>query len=85
MSTTVDRLLLCGGGSHNTLLRERIAALLPQSQLGTTTDFGAPADWLEAMAFAWLAKQRLERKTGNAPAVTGANRPCVLGGVYLPS
>lgn len=85
LPTTVDRALLCGGGSHNALLSERIAALLPQSQLGTTTDFGVPADWLEAMAFAWLAKQRLERKAGNAPAVTGANRPCVLGGVYLPN
>ncbi|HNI38494.1 MAG TPA: anhydro-N-acetylmuramic acid kinase, partial [Pseudomonadales bacterium] len=51
----------------------------------STTDFGVPADWLEAMAFAWLAKQRMEGKTSNAPAVTGASRPCVLGGVYLPS
>ncbi len=79
----IDRVLLCGGGSHNTYLRERIAALLPQSIIGSTSDFGVSADWLEAMAFAWLAKQRLEHKAGNAPAVTGASRPCILGGVYL--
>ncbi len=80
----IDRVLLCGGGSHNTYLHERIAALLPQAQVGSTTDFGVSADWLEAMAFAWLAKQRLERKAGNAPAVTGASLPCILGGVYQP-
>lgn len=84
-AAAIDRVLLCGGGSHNTLLCERTAELLPQSQLGSTTDFGVPADWLEAMAFAWLAKQRMEGKTSNAPAVTGASRPCVLGGVHLPS
>lgn len=80
---SIDRVLLCGGGSHNTLLGERIAALLPQSTTGSTTDFGVPADWLEAMAFAWLAKQRMDGNTGNASAVTGASRPCVLGGVYF--
>lgn len=85
LSTTIDRVLLCGGGSHNTLLSERIAALLPHSQISSTTDFGIPADWLEAMAFAWLAKQRMDGHAGNAPAVTGASRLCVLGGVYLPS
>lgn len=84
LPATIQRVLLCGGGSHNTLLMERIAALLPDAAIGSTSDVGVPADWLEAMAFAWLAKQRLEGKTGNAPAVTGASRPCVLGGVYLP-
>lgn len=85
LPAAIDRVLLCGGGSHNTLLCERIAELVPQSTLGSTSDFGVSADWLEAMAFAWLAKQRLEYKAGNAPTVSGASRPCVLGGVYLPS
>ena len=81
----IRRVLLCGGGSHNRLLRERIKAMLPAQQHGTTTQFGVDADWLEAMAFAWLAQQRLYGMSGNIPAVTGATRPCVLGGIYSPT
>lgn len=80
----IDRALLCGGGSHNGMLRERIRELLAGVDVGSTTDVGVEADWLEAMAFAWLAKQRLDRVSGNIPAVTGASRHCILGGVYLP-
>ena len=39
-------------------------------------------DWVEAMAFAWLAKQTLEQKPGNLPEVTGADQPVILGGIY---
>jgi anhydro-N-acetylmuramic acid kinase len=81
----VDRALLCGGGSHNSLLRERLQALLPHIHIGTTTEFGIDADWLEAMAFAWLAQQKLAGMAGNAPAATGARQLCILGGVYSPS
>jgi anhydro-N-acetylmuramic acid kinase len=81
---SIDRVLLCGGGCHNKKLRGRISELLIGINVGTTTDVGVAADWLEAMAFAWFAKQRIENKPGNIPAVTGANRSCILGGVYLP-
>jgi anhydro-N-acetylmuramic acid kinase len=81
---STDRVLLCGGGSHNDLLRERIGGLIPDINTSTTTDAGIDADWLEAIAFAWLAKQRIESKPGNIPAVTGASRHCILGSVYLP-
>ncbi len=84
LDITFHRALLCGGGSHNSLLRSRIAALLPGIKVSTTTNFGIDADWLEAMAFAWLAKQRIEGGTGNVTTVTGAASPCILGGVYLP-
>ncbi|HQQ74711.1 MAG TPA: anhydro-N-acetylmuramic acid kinase [Pseudomonadales bacterium] len=80
----IDRALLCGGGSHNSLLRERISTLLMNIKTGSTSDVGIEADWMEAMAFAWLAKQRMENKPGNVPAVTGASRLCILGGVYSP-
>lgn len=84
LPVNIGRVLLCGGGSHNTFLRHRIASLLPEKMHGITTDVGVDADWLEAMAFAWLAKQRLDGKSGNIPHATGAKRPCILGGVYLP-
>ena len=84
IDVTFDRLLVCGGGSHNKLLFRRIAELLPDTTVNSTGDFGIDADWLEAMAFAWLAKQRLRMNTGNVPDVTGAAHTCILGGIYQP-
>jgi anhydro-N-acetylmuramic acid kinase len=84
MPTSIDRVLLCGGGSNNQLLLERVRALLPGAHTSSTIDVGIDPDWVEAMAFAWLAKQRIECVPGNIPAVTGASRPCILGSIYLP-
>ena len=72
---------LCGGGAHNGALRQRLAALTGLA-IGLTDDLGIPADWVEATAFAWLARQTLAGTTGNLPAVTGARHPCVLGAIY---
>lgn len=84
LPSRVDRVLLCGGGSDNLFLKERIGALLDGIAVSSTTALGVEANWLEAMAFAWLARQRLENRPGNVPEVTGANRPCILGGIYSP-
>lgn len=75
-------LYVCGGGTHNHFLMERLTNLNPNCQVFTTDSLGAPPDWVEAIAFAWLAKQTLERNASNLPAVTGASEPCILGGVY---
>jgi len=48
----------------------------------TTETYGIHPDWVEAMAFAWLAKQTMEGKTGNCPSVTGAKKEVVLGAIY---
>jgi anhydro-N-acetylmuramic acid kinase len=79
----VDRLLVCGGGVHNTDLQQRLARRMGGTPVETTDDHGIPADWLEAMAFAWLAWARLHAAPGNLPSVTGARQAAVLGGVYL--
>lgn len=76
---------VCGGGAHNGALMRALQEQLPDSKVATTDALGLPVDWIEAMAFAWLAKQRLEEKPGNATAVTGASRPAVLGGIWLPT
>ena len=47
-------------------------------------ELGIDPGWVEACAFAWLARQRLEEKPGNLPSVTGANRATVLGALHLP-
>ena len=73
---------LCGGGAHNATLRHRLAALLPESRVQTTEVLGVDGDYLEAIAFAWLAQQALHGKPASLPAVTGARHPCVLGAIY---
>jgi anhydro-N-acetylmuramic acid kinase len=78
------RLLLCGGGAFNGHLRTRIAALLPRCTVGTTAEAGLDPQWVEAAAFAWLARQRLHGQAGNLPAVTGAHQRVLLGGLYTP-
>lgn len=75
-------LLLCGGGAFNTALWHRLQALLPSWELHSTADFGLAPTWVEATAFAWLARQTLLRLPGNLPAVTGAAGPRILGGIY---
>ncbi|WP_232513427.1 anhydro-N-acetylmuramic acid kinase [Zobellella denitrificans] len=77
-------LLVCGGGGHNPLLLERLAALLPGWRVDTTNAAGVDMDAMEAMAFAWLAHQTLHGLAGNLPAVTGARRPAILGAIHPP-
>ena len=72
---------LCGGGAHNQTLHNRLAALL-QGAVQTTNVLGVDGDYLEAIAFAWLAQQTLHGQAANLPLVTGAKHPCVLGAIY---
>jgi anhydro-N-acetylmuramic acid kinase len=50
--------------------------------LAPTEAEGVPADQVEALAFAWLARAFVERRPGNLPAVTGAAGPRLLGALY---
>jgi anhydro-N-acetylmuramic acid kinase len=77
-------LLVAGGGAHNPSLLERLQALNPAWQVATTASVGVPPEQVEAIAFAVFAQRTLDGLPGNLPAVTGASRPCVLGGVYAP-
>ncbi|MBP9714739.1 MAG: anhydro-N-acetylmuramic acid kinase [Sterolibacterium sp.] len=79
---TADELYVCGGGAHNTLLLARLAAGLPQTRVLTTEALGLPADWVEAVAFAWLAWRLLEHQPGNLPEVTGARGLRLLGAIH---
>lgn len=76
------RVLVCGGGVHNARLLQRIAAHLPTGEVESTAAHGVDPDFVEAMGFAWLARQALAGLPGNLPSVTGARGPRVLGVVY---
>lgn len=75
-------LLVCGGGARNSLLMERLSALLPNWRVATTTEFGLDIDYVEAAAFAWLAYQRMHSLPSNMPSVTGAKKSASLGVIY---
>lgn len=77
-----DTLLVCGGGAHNSQLMKGLAALLPATTVQSTAVRGIDPDWIEAMAFAWLAHCALEGIAGNRPSVTGARGLRVLGAIY---
>ncbi len=75
-------LFVCGGGAFNTLLMQRLAALLPDYRLDTTLALGVDPKWVEGIAFAWLAMRHQLGLPANLPAVTGASREAVLGGKF---
>jgi len=77
-----QELYVCGGGAHNGALMQRIRACLPGVRVATTATLGIDPDWMEALAFAWLARQTLHHAPGNLPAVTGARGERVLGAIY---
>lgn len=77
-----DRVLVCGGGVHNGTLMRRLRTLLRPAAVESTARAGLDPDYVEAVAFAWLARQRLLGLPGNVPTVTGARGPRVLGAVH---
>ena len=77
-----NEIYLCGGGAHNQALHNRLAALLPGCRVKVTDSLGVDGDYLEAIAFAWLAQQTLHGKAANLPLVTGAKHPCILGAIH---
>jgi len=82
-AAATTEILVCGGGSHNRRLLQRLEAALPGVSIGSTGDDGPAPDWVEAAAFAWLAAQTLAGQPGNAPTVTGAAAAVILGAIHL--
>ncbi|MEG4344686.1 anhydro-N-acetylmuramic acid kinase [Microcoleus sp. A003_D6] len=74
-----DRVLLCGGGSHNLYLKRRLQTQLHPVQVLTTSEAGLSVDFKEAIAFAVLAAWRVRGIPGNLPQVTGARTSVLLG------
>ena len=79
-----EEVLTCGGGIHNPVLMRRLQSLLPGITVKSTGDYGVNPDAVEALTFAWLARQRLENIPANLPSVTGAKHPAVLGAIIEP-
>ena len=78
-----DDILICGGGAQNHHLVSIIEKHFQDKNVSSTDNFGCPPDWVEAVAFAWLANRTLSGQPGNLPDVTGAKGERICGGVYF--
>ena len=74
--------LVCGGGALNAALMSDFAAAVHPRAVSTTAAHGVPVNEVEALAFAWLARETLAARPGNLPAVTGALGSRILGAIY---
>ena len=77
-----DEILVCGGGVHNKLMMQRLGELQSGTKINSTEKAGLNPDAVEAVAFAWLAKRRMENQFGNLASVTGADDQVILGAIY---
>ena len=74
--------LVCGGGAKNAALMDALAMALAPHAVASTAAHGVAVEQVEALAFAWLAREALAGRPGNLPAVTGARGARVLGAIY---
>lgn len=75
-------LFVCGGGARNAFLMERLRAALPAVAVDTTAALGLDPQWVESVAFGWLAMRTMAHRHGNLPEVTGAKGERILGAIY---
>ena len=73
---------IAGGGARNSFLLERLASALPECRIQTTAALGLDPDYVEAAAFAWLARERVNLRSASIPDVTHARRATILGAIY---
>ena len=81
----VDEVLVCGGGVHNSDLLARLCAARPGCRFKSTASAGLDPDCVEAMLFAWLARERLVERPVDTTSITGASRPVLLGSIHRPA
>lgn len=78
----VTEVLACGGGANNTALMGALEIALRPRRLASTATLGVPVQEVEALAFAWLAREALAGRAAGLPTVTGARGARVLGAIY---
>ena len=84
LQAPLESVFVCGGGVYNPRLMAALQHHLPQLRMLSTAQLGVQPQHVEAMAFAWLAYCFMHRLPASLPAVTGASRRAVLGGLFVP-
>ena len=78
----VRGLFVCGGGVRNGRLMGALQARLPAVTVTSSAARGLDPDYMEAMGFAWLARETLAGRPANLPSVSGARGPRILGAIH---
>ncbi|VAW38474.1 Anhydro-N-acetylmuramic acid kinase [hydrothermal vent metagenome] len=76
-----DEVIVSGGGAKNGTLMHHLAGGLFPARLLLSDAVGIPSDAKEAMAFAILAYESFNGRSGNLPSATGAKQPVKLGNI----
>ena len=79
--SNADEIYICGGGSENNFLIERLSQM-NNITIKKTDELNLPAQLVESAAFAWLASKTLAREKNNSPEITGSKGFRVLGVTY---
>ncbi len=77
------QIIVCGGGAYNSALMQELAQSLPSFEVMPSSRLGVMEDSMEAVAFAWLAKQTLSEQPVDFTDITGSAHPVIAGGVYF--
>jgi len=80
--SSTNLLIVCGGGVKNTHLMKRLQEKLNGVKVVTSDECGVSSEFMEAMAFAWLAYKRIHKESINISSVTGASEDSILGALY---
>ena len=78
-SLPVAGVIVSGGGSRNPALMDGLQEGFGNIAVRASDDIGLPVDAKEAIAFAILASDRVDRRPTSLPSVTGARRQALLG------
>lgn len=78
-SSPVSHVIVSGGGSRNPALTDGLQNAFGNIPVSPSDSLGLPVDAKEAIAFAILASDRIDRRATNLPSVTGAGRQALLG------
>ena len=83
---TDKTMYVCGGGAYNLFMMNRLAELFKPAGVSVqnTSALDVPPEWVEALAFAWLAKRHIHGEASIVPSPSGARHKCVLGCLYPP-
>ncbi len=80
-ANNIKALIVCGGGVKNTFLMQRLQEIC-QIEIASSDDKDVSSEFMESMAFAWLAYKRVHGEVVELSSVTGATKDSILGGIY---
>jgi anhydro-N-acetylmuramic acid kinase len=78
----IEEVIVCGGGAHNKALMATLEQMIPSAHVISSELAGLSPDWVEGVAFAWMARKAWLGEPIATGTVTGAQRACILGGIY---